>query len=487
MGNGTMTALTTDRPLTKSEFLQWRDCAKSAWLARHRPENVSATPPSAFDRMLMADGYAVEREFRSLVQAWPDAAECEFQVTFESGGCLVRVDLVRWRSDGSIDLYEVKSSTSMKSGTRNHLVDLAFQCEVARRAGAEVVNAYLVHVDGAYVRKGGIVPEDLFVVVDATALVREVRADIGREIDEALRDLALDEIDETGCECRYHGSIARRCAAFAHLNPDVPELSAHLLPRMSRARLKKLDDRGDFAIQGLSEEDVTAAQLPVLLSFQTGAPVIDENRLDRFLDRINFPLIAYDYESFASAVPVADGLSPHSQIPVQFSMHVLEQNGTLAHHEHVCETSGSHGSLVDALAEAMPTTGSILVWNESYEKGCNRRLAGLLPHREKFLSDVDDRTVDLMAPFRNDYVDHKFMGSTSIKKVLPVLCPHLRYDEARVHDGAGAMEAWYEMATTSDALRRDDLRRQLLDYCHLDSLAMIEIWRALMTVCGRSI
>lgn len=481
-----MTAHMTDQPLTKSEFLDWRDCAKSAWLARHRPETVKANPPSAFDRMLMADGYAVEREFRSLVQGWRDAAECEFQVTFEGDGCLARADLVRRRADGGVDIYEVKSSTSVKSGTRDHLVDLAFQCEVARRSGVEVMNAYLVHVDGAYVRVGELVPEDLFVIVDATALVQELHADIAREIDEALRHLALDGIDERSCECRYHGSISRRCAAFAHLNPDVPELSAHLLPRISRSRLEKLDRKGDFAIEAISEDDVTATQLPVLRSFHTGAPVIDEVELDRFLEGIIFPLVAYDYESFSSAVPIADGLSPHSQIPVQFSMHVLRADGTLVHHEYVCEAAGGYGSLVDALAAAMPTTGSILVWNESYEKGCNRRLARLLPHRQDFLAQVDERTIDLMTPFRSAYVDSRFMGSTSIKKVLPVLCPHLRYDEDQVHDGAGAMEAWHEMATTTDVQRQDDLRRQLLEYCRLDSLAMIEIWRALVKLRGRS-
>ena len=481
-----MTALMTAHPLTKSEFLDWRDCAKSAWLARHRPETVDASPPSAFDRMLMADGYAVEHEFRALVRGWPDAAECEFQVTFEGDGCLARADLVRRRSDRGVDLYEVKSSTSVKSGTTDHLVDLAFQCEVARRSGVEVLNAYLVHVDGAYVRNGELVPEDLFVIVDASASVREVRADIASEIDEALRYLALDGIDETSCECRYHGSIARRCAAFAHLNPDIPELSAHLLPRISRSRLEKLDGRGDFSIEAMSEEDVTATQLPVLRSFRTGAPVIDESGLDRFLGGVTFPIVAYDYESFSSAVPIADGLSPHSQIPVQFSMDVLDRDGSISHHEHICDAAGAHGDLVDALANAMPTTGSILVWNESYEKGCNRRLARLLPHRQDFLAQVDERTIDLMAPFRSAYVDSRFMGSTSIKKVLPVLCPHLRYDEAQVHDGAGAMEAWYEMVSTSDAQRRRELRRQLLEYCRLDSLAMIEIWRALTRLRGRS-
>jgi len=435
--------------------------------------------------MLMADGYAVEREFRSFVETWPCAAGCEFQVEFEADGCLARVDLVRRRLDGGVDLYEIKSSTSIKAGTKNHLVDLAFQCEVVRRSGAEVVNAYLVHVNGDYVRRGAVDPEELFVIVDASGLVMEARADLAIEIDRALHHLELSKIDETGCGCRYHGSIARRCPAFAHLNPDVPEFSAHLLPRISRSRLEKLDRAGELAIEAVSEDDVTASQLPVLRSFKIGAPVIDEGALDRFLDGIAFPLIAYDYESFASAVPIASGFSPHSQIPVQFSMHVLERSGRIFHHEHVSEAAGTHEVLVRALEAVMPKSGSILVWNASYEKGCNRRLSGLLPHLRAFLADADARMIDLMVPFRTSYVDRRFMGSTSIKKILPVLCPHMRYDEARVHDGAGAMEAWREMTTTRDFERRHELRCQLLEYCRIDSLAMIEIWRALMRIRRR--
>ena len=480
-----VTVFLLDQPLTKSEFLNWRECAKCAWLARYRPEVLQLRPASAFDRMLMADGYAVEREFRALVERWPDGADFEFQVTFEANGCLARVDLVRNRANGCVDLYEIKSSTSVKSGTRDHIIDLAFQCEIARLTGIEVVNAFLVHIDGAYLRNGNVNPAELFIIVDATDRIAQISETISQEIDQALQHFSLTAIDERGCGCRYHGSISRRCLAFAHLNPDVPDICAHLLPRISRTRLEKLDRGGSLAMEAVKEDDVTPMQLMVLKSFHSGTPIVDEGWVGRFLDDLAFPLMFYDYESFASAVPIADGLSPHSQIPVQFSMHVLAEDGSVSHHEYLCDTPGAHRELVDTLASVTPKSGTVLVWNESYEKSCNRRLAKLLPDHAAFLADINERTVDLMKPFRCAFVDSRFMGSTSIKKVLPVLCPQLRYDENQVHDGAGAMEAWFEMVSTIDAQRKVALRQQLLNYCRLDSLAMIEIWRVLMRVCGR--
>jgi hypothetical protein len=51
----------------------------------------------------------------------------------------------------------------------------------------------------------------------------------------------------------------------------------------------------------------------------------------------------------------------------------------------------------------------------------------------------------------------------------------LSYPTSEVHDGTGAVEAWNRMIEMNDVGERDDLRRQLLAYCRLDSLAMVQI------------
>lgn len=467
-------------PITKSDFLEFRHCAKAFWLKRDRPDEVAHASPSAFERKLMTDGYAVEEVARRLVASWDDSEQCRFQVEFVANGqLLARVDLIRERADGSFDLYEIKSSTSLKGSTGDHIADACFQQIVVERAGAKVRSVHVIHVNKEYVRVGEIDPASMLTVVDVSEQAASLRAELEVEIEEALTLIAQTEIDENGCTCRYNGSADNRCASYSHFNQDLPERSAHLLPRISSARLKALDTEGRLDIHALTTEDVTAGQLPVWTALTTGQPVINRDAIAAFLENLKWPLHFYDYETFASAVPIADGYRPHSQIPVQFSLHKLHHDGTLDHFEFLADGPLQHGELVDELARRIDPVGSGVVWFESFEKGKNRVLAELHPKYAAFLEDLNARTVDLMAPFKADYVHPEFLGSTSIKKVLPVLCPDLSYEGLPVHDGTGAMDAWNTMVGTDTDEDRVRIRGELLAYCKLDTWAMVRIFEFL--------
>jgi hypothetical protein len=52
-----------------------------------------------------------------------------------------------------------------------------------------------------------------------------------------------------------------------------------------------------------------------------------------------------------------------------------------------------------------------------------------------FLNDLIKRTLDIEDVFKDGYVDIAFTGSTSIKKVLPVIAPDLSYKEMDVANG----------------------------------------------------
>jgi hypothetical protein len=87
--------------------------------------------------------------------------------------------------------------------------------------------------------------------------------------------------------------------------------------------------------------------------------------------------------------------------------------------------------------------------------------------------------VDLEDVFKADYVDARFDGSTSIKKVLPVICPHLGYGDLDVQDGSSAMEAWERMIN-AEPEEAERIARSLLSYCERDTFAMVEIYRFLL-------
>ena len=134
--------------------------------------------------------------------------------------------------------------------------------------------------------------------------------------------------------------------------------------------------------------------------------------------------------------------------------------------------------LVEQMQTDIGAVGSLVSWHASFEKARNREMAERFPNKSDFLTGINDRMLDLEDVFKADYVDARFDGSTSIKKVLPVICPELSYADLDVQDGASAMESWMQMVK-ADAEEAEQISNALLSYCERDTFAMVEIYRFL--------
>jgi hypothetical protein len=80
----------------------------------------------------------------------------------------------------------------------------------------------------------------------------------------------------------------------------------------------------------------------------------------------------------------------------------------------------------------------------------------------------------------------EFRGSLSIKSVGPTLAPHVRYDDlGDVAEGVGAAAAFVRIATGAvSGAEQERLRAALLEYCKRDTLALMEVHRALRGLVG---
>lgn len=467
--------------LTKTEFVEHQACPKAHWLRLHKPDAVERGTPNAFDQLQMRWGYDVERLVQAHVRSFEDAERFSYQDEFETeDGLYARADLVRDNDDGTINIYEVKSSTSLKEENGpDHVDDATFQTVVAERWGASVRSVFVVHLNKDYVRHGIIDPSEFIVFEEVTEKVRDRYADIASAADQALQLLNLEKIDESWCDC-LHKSRGNHCEAFDYFNRNIEQPSIYLLPNLRKA--KKFTEQDITSLLDVPEDELSPTQKPVRLSAELEEPVINRDGIRKFIDNLEWPLYFYDYETVAAPIPRADGHSPRKQIPVQFSLHRLDKEGTLTHSEYLCMRDGDQEELVSALQRNIGPRGNLIAWNMRFERGCNKLLGKMFPQHVHFLHDMSDRTVDLMDPFKNDYVDLAFQGSTSIKKVLPVLCPGLSYNDDAIHDGGMAVAAWVEMVETINEHRREKLARELREYCELDSLAMVRIFEFLKKV-----
>ena len=107
--------------------------------------------------------------------------------------------------------------------------------------------------------------------------------------------------------------------------------------------------------------------------------------------------------------------------------------------------------------------------------------------QQKHLLDIADHIVDLIEPFRQKMVYLPEMnGSFSIKDVLPALQPddpELNYHNLKgsVHNGGEAMTIYPQIAKMSSA-DAAAARKSLLEYCKLDTLAMVKVWEKLREI-----
>ena len=464
--------------LTKTDFMLYLQCPKSLWLKNHKPEVYRNY--KKLDHSLRTDGYEVETYTQPLFLGNTSPQVC-FQCPLRTDeGMSTYVDVLEKNHDGTYNLYEVKSSTNIKD---NHIKDACFQTIASEESGLSVRNVFIIHVNANYVRGATVDPHQLLQKVCVTRKVRNCEAETRAEIAGALTLLSEDAIDERGCEC-YWKTRSNHCDAFNHFNRIPQKNSVWELTRISENKLRILLNQDIKRLESIPQDiTLNAKQSAQVHSARTGGPIVQKQPIADMLNTLVFPLYFLDYETASGAVPKMPDTKPWQHIPFQFSLHILHENGSLEHKDYLSKTLTLCGvkDVLHALCDSVGSVGSVIVWHAQFEKSRNCEMGKLFPEYRDHLEDINRRIFDLEDIFKEAYIDARFCGSTSIKKVLPVMCPHLSYENLEVQDGMQAMEQWFVMlnATGSNRLA---IRNALLEYCELDTYAMVKLYCALLNL-----
>ncbi len=469
--------------LTKTDFLLYLEAPMHLWAKINR--QLEEVVPSDFERQLMEQGKVVEKLAVDYLKTKFSGQEDEFefgsQRTFIDGDYQARVDA--WVLDKKkqvYDIYEVKSSTSLKT---THKYELAFQYLVV---GATVAlrDVYAVYVNKTYVKVGNIDFSQFFVVHNAKEEITELVEIVKTERAQALQvSSTIKRVDIIGCRS------PKECPCPKYCHPDLPTYPIYDLARLTQKVADDLVSQGIFGIRDIPDGfQLNESQAKQVMAVKTGVPVIDAEAIATELQNLEYPIYFLDYEAYSSAIPRYDGQSPYNQVAFQYSLHILEAPGAeLKHREYLMLEEGDAGrSLVTHMAENIGKSGSVIVWSKSFEATRNKEMAKAHPEYSDFLTDINNRIFDLMEIFsKGHYVHRDFHGSASIKKVLPVLVSdlQLKYGELLVPDGTEAMQVWNRIV--SGELTGDDAKKYseaLLIYCGLDTMAMVKVFEVLLAV-----
>lgn len=502
--------------ISKSEFMLFLKHPAWLWLKKFDKEKIPIPDEALqakFDEGTLFESYA-EKLFEGAVKlgykngndfsgtkyyGLPEATQKELEKgtrfilqgrieipVFEGRLSLTAIfDVLERRDDGGYNLYEIKSSTQVKE---DHVLDLAFQTIVLEKAGLEIKNIYVVHVNNEYVRNGDIVPEEIAKTEEITEDVRAALDETLENIRGAFKVVSSKIMPDPSPRYLKNGDLAEWLQVYEAVKGEVPDYSIYNLCTLKPELVGELEDMG---IQNMADipielESLTDKQRRQIIATKTDRRKVDTEEIREFLDQLVFPIHFFDYETLSGVIPAFDGTRPYQQVPFQYSLHILKSAaGDLEHKEYLhADNTNPVLPLLEQMVKDFEGSGSIISWNKKFEAARNNEMAKMHPQYANFLLGINDRMVDLMDPFSKGwFTDKKFFGSASLKYVLPVIAPELSYKELEVQNGAQAQREWMETILGGKKPEgKEKLLENLKKYCELDTYATYVIYRHLEEV-----
>lgn len=482
--------------LSKSLYTKGIQCLKALWLKKYKPSVL--TPPDEQAQAIFETGNIVGD---LACQLFPDGKEVPYttnydemisttrefldegvsniyEATFNFDRILIMVDILKVEDDG-VSIYEVKSSTEVKD---IYLHDVSIQYYVLQNLGFSIKNASVVHINNEYVRGESLELDKLFKIVDVTSEVQSLQSNIPSILKE-FETYLEDKVNEPDIDIGKHCNKPYECDAKNYcwkVQRQIPDYSIFNIFNLGGKKQVELYNQGIIDIEDIPEDfDMTANQAQAVENYKSKANHIDKENIKAFLENLTYPIYHLDFETYQQAIPQFKGIKPFEQIPFQYSLHIEYEDGTPIHKEYLSEDSiDSRYELAQKLCEDIPSDVTVLAYNMSFEKGVIKRLANLFPDLSPHLLAIHENMQDLMIPFQKKwYVTPSMQGSYSIKYVLPALVPEFEkaYKELEgVQNGSQAMNAFANLSKLREE-EKEKMRTSLLEYCKLDTLAMVKI------------
>ena len=505
---------------SKSKFVSaCTRCNKYAWLDKYMPEQkaaVSEFTQSLFDnghkvgalaqKYLHADidvtaytedgsldlGAMIRETAKHMRAGTPAIAEASF--SFDGFFC--SVDVLLRNTDGSYDLCEVKSSKQEKSTKKNpsgvpekYILDSAYQRYVLEHCGVNVRKVYVVMLSRDYIRGRDFNLNEYFVRRDVTVATAAKQVYIATKLAEL--EPILDNSNEPLSVLCDH---CNGCDYFDYCSRHVSSPSPFDVYGL------KFSDKCAYYRDGVPFEAIPyvhpnlaeVARLQIAYHDRPQDAHIDKRIIQSFLNSLTYPLYSLDFETYQAVVPEFEGMKTYEQIPFQYSLHkVPAPDADLADIEerHFLELSGAdpRRAIAERLVQDIPYGACVVAYHRSTEQGIIGRLAAQF-------SDLADHLLSFTYRDPRDVFSQggyyvAAMGkSLSLKSVAPALYPHdaaMDYHnlEGAIKNGTQAMNAIGKAGELSES-EREQLRRDLENYCALDTMAVVKILNKLYEVSG---
>ena len=482
--------------LSKSKYCQCVQCKKMFWLGKYRKYCASGEDKTAifetghrigelakglfgdyedvpFDITLTP---MIERT-EELLQNKPNIIT-EASFSYDNNFC--SVDILKNDEDG-VEIYEVKSSAGVKD---IYLDDASYQCYVLSNIGLNVKKVCIVHINNKYVLNNELDIKELFTIVDITDIAKgkqdEIRNNI-EEINEFMNRYGkYNEPDMDIGECCFK---PYKCDFWDYCTRDLPKPNVFDIADMNKDKMFEKYYEGKVSFEDLENEDMNPKFMEQIdFEIHNRGEKVDRKAIEDIMNSLKYPLYFIDYETCQYAIPEIEGTRAYQQIPFQYSLHIVREDGSIEHKEFLAEAEDDNiiRSFAESLIKDISEDGSVIVYNRTMEATRNKEIGEMYTDLKEEMERINNNIVDFVIPFKKrQYYKKEMKGSASLKNVLPALYPNdpeLDYHNLPlIHDGGEAPQAFMSLRGKTKE-EQEAIREGLLKYCGLDTYALVKIW-----------
>ena len=376
--------------ISKSSYILGQQCQKSFWFKNNRVPETNPKDEAAEERLSAGDDVGeiskmlfpggeeipfLEGKYQEMhditMEKISSGVEKLYEASFLIDGIFIRVDLMNKTKDGW-DIYEVKASSNVKD---YHKDDASLQWHVLKKIPEIKLNKLKVVVlNNRYEKSSKIIPNDFFKKEDVTEIANENEKKIEQEISnlKIISSQSYEPKIKIGSHCKKPHSCVYLEKCWPKNKDEVN--SVFTLYRLNMNKKIDLYETGFDNFEKIKDVSIfSRIQKKQLQAYRTKKPVI-EKIIGEFIDKVQYPISYFDFETFSDAVPVFDGQKPHVQIPFQYSLHIQKSAGEeLEIDENHREFLGHHEQdprrlIAESMIKNLPASGTIMAYNESFEK-----------------------------------------------------------------------------------------------------------------------
>ena len=487
--------------LSKSTFIRGLQCEKSLYLYKHHYRLKDPTPSSlqAVFNQGTNIGLLAQELFPNGADASPEnhfkmvesvektqdfisqGDSIIYEATFLYNNVLAALDILVKDEEGW-KAYEVKSSTKV---SETYIRDAAIQFYTITNSGINLKDISIVHINNQYVKDGELDIHQLFTIESVYDQVLEFLPRIPNEVRRLKNVIESPEVPniDIGNHCSEPYDCDFKGTCWKH----VPEYSVYNISRLNKDKKFDLYNQGVITLDqiDLGQTDLNPNQMLQVQSEVDGTTYIDKDEIRNFTNGLSYPLYFLDFETIGPAVPIYQGSRPFQQLVFQYSLHIqYSPNSEIIHREYLANPKEDPRiGFIEQLIRDCGDIGDVIVYNIGFERGKLNDLIKVFPQYKDELEEIVNRLKDLMIPFQQKwYYTPEMKGSYSIKYVLPALVPELSYNDLEIKEGGTASNTFFSMVNGTFEGNVKETRRQLLEYCKLDTFAMVKILEKLLQV-----